>query len=886
MRISSLGRRASVIVLTLCLWPVPGSAEPARPHDDVVAVRTMHPPHIDGKLNDAVWEQAPPSSGFVQRDPDEGKASTERTELRVLYDDAAVYIGARMFDRDPAAISRRLSRRDDDPDADWITIYLDSMHDHLTGAFFRVSAANVQSDAVIYNDTWWDQSWDAVWQSAVSVDSDGWTAEIRIPLSQLHFAHADRQTWGINAARFVRRVNETSWLEMVPKSENGLASRMANLVGLDGLSPPHDVELIPYSAARGEFVVPPGSGDPFNSGARAFGEFGIDAKFGLTSNLTVNATVNPDFGQAEVDPAVVNLSAFETFFPEKRTFFLEGSQIFNNFGQIGSNSFWGFNSSDPQIFYSRRIGRAPELTASGDFVDAPTATTILGASKLTGKTRNGWSIGALDAITGQESARTATGLSLGHAAVEPLTNYFVARMQREFGPRAGAGFIATSVNRRLDTAALSDGLARTATVVGGDAYYFLDHSRDWVLVGKMAASQLSGSPTAILGLQQAAQRYFQRPDAPEVHLDATRTSLGGYNGRINLNRNSGLWQLNAALWGVSPGFESNDLGFEGQADRAGAHLVSIWRNVTPGRVLRNRTIWAAKWYTWNFNRELQGDGYNGSLQMQFLNYWFLGVNGGYSRRVLDDRLTRGGPSAVAPAGGFVNVYGNTDGRTWLSFSGNQAFTDNGIAGKNWNGGVTANFKPSPMLMVSVGPQWTFAHTSAQYVAGLIDPGATATYGGRYLFGSLQQTQLSMTTRVNAILTPTVSVQLFMQPLLAAGEYTHIKELTRPRTYDFSELASNALTYDVASSTYTLTPDDPAASPLTFANPDFNFKSLKVNAVFRWEIRPGSTFYAVWTRQQVDTSNPGDFAVGRDTRALFGATGDDVVLVKMAYWIGR
>jgi hypothetical protein len=401
----------------------------------------------------------------------------------------------------------------------------------------------------------------------------------------------------------------------------------------------------------------------------------------------------------------------------------------------------------------------------------------------------------------------------------------------------------------------------------------------------MAGSQLTGSPTAMLTFQQAAQRYFQRPDAPEVHLDPGRTSLSGYNGRINLNRNSGLWQINAALWGVSPGFESNDLGFEGQADRAGAHFVSMWRNVTPGRVLRNRQIWAAKWYTWNFNRELQGDGYNGSIQMQFLNYWSLGVNAGYSRRVLDDRLTRGGPSAVAPAGGFLNVYGNTDGRKWLSVSGNESFSDSG-AGRSWQGGVTANFKPSPMFMIATGPQWTIGQNYAQYVAGLTDPGAAATYGGRYLFGSLKQTQLSMTTRVNAILTPTVSVQVFMQPLLAAGRYAHIKELAQPRTYDFTELAANALAYDPQSSTYALTPDDPSAAPLTFANPDFNFKSLKINAVFRWELKPGSTLYAVWTRQQVDTSNPGDFAVGRDARALFGATGNDVVLIKIAYWIGR
>ena len=238
------------------------------------------------------------------------------------------------------------------------------MRDKLTGAIFRVSAANVQQDAVLYNDSWWDTTWDAVWQSQVATDEEGWSAEIRIPLSQLRFTNADRQTWGINVERFVRRKNEASWLEMVPKNENGNASRMLELTGLDGMHPRRNLELLPYVAGRAEFVQPSKAGNPFNDGSRGFGAAGLDMKWGLTSNLTVSATVNPDFGQVEVDPAVVNLTAFETFFSEKRPFFLEGSQIFNNFGRGGANDYWGFNNSEPQIFYSRRIGRAPQLAAS------------------------------------------------------------------------------------------------------------------------------------------------------------------------------------------------------------------------------------------------------------------------------------------------------------------------------------------------------------------------------------------------------------------------------------------------------------------------------------------------------------------------------------------
>ena len=322
---------------------------------NVTAVRTSEPPVIDGRLIEEGWSRAEAASAFTQRDPDEGRPATERTEVKILYDNDALYIAARLFDSQPELIGRRLSSRDGgkdgnrdaDPDADRIIIYLDSMYDRLTGAAFGVSAANVQEDAIIFNDTFVDKSWDAVWQSHVSIDEGGWSAEIRIPLSQLRFPLAEKQTWGVNVERFIRRKNETVWLERVPKNEAGLASRMGNLTGLDGLRPRRRMELLPYAAARAEFVAPEETADPFNDGARAFGALGMDMKLGLSSNLTVDATVNPDFGQVEVDPAVVNLTAFETFFPEKRAFFLEGAQIFNSFGQGGSNSFWGFNASDP-----------------------------------------------------------------------------------------------------------------------------------------------------------------------------------------------------------------------------------------------------------------------------------------------------------------------------------------------------------------------------------------------------------------------------------------------------------------------------------------------------------------------------------------------------------
>lgn len=851
------------------------------------ALRVTNVPVVDGHLSDEAWSHAPVADHFRQRDPDEGQPASERTEIRVLYDDDALYVGARLYDSDPAAVSRRLSSRDGWPDADNITVFLDPRHDHRTGVQFTITAAGVQGDGVISNDTFTDDSWDAVWSSAVSHDAQGWSAELRIPFSQLRFNAAERQTWGINISRFIRRKNETVWLELWPKNDNGLASRMMHLAGLDGVGPRRRLELAPYMAGRQEFVEGK-SGDPFNDGSRMFGSIGVDVKASVPGGLVLDATINPDFGQAEVDPAVVNLTAYETFFQEKRRFFIEGAEIFNNFGQGGSNNFFGFNNSNPNLFYSRRIGRAPSVSADGDFVDAPRATTIFGAAKLTGKTSNGWSIGLIEAVTARERASHVTGLVRDRTLVEPTTNYFVARVQREF-TRGGAGFLTTSVLRDLDTTLLKDELTSRAFVFGGDAYYFLDSKKDWVVTGDMSASHVGGSATAIEDLQRSSQRYYQRPDAPHVAVDPQRTSLGGYTGRVFLNRNSGVWRVNAALWGVSPGFESNDLGFHSRGDRGGAHGVLLWRKQTPDRFSRSRGWWLAKAWTWNFNREVLSDLWMGCANALLTNYWHVNTCAAHAFRTLQDDLTRGGPATENPQGNWANVGLSSDGRKWLSFDmwGGRDWNERG--GVSNDGTIQVNLKPLPSLSISTGPSFRRSKNLAQYLRTEDDPTALETFGRRYVFGTINQKQLTLQTRVNWILNPRVSLQVYMQPLLATGNYDDFKELVTPRTYIFRRYGSagSSLLYDAAARSYSVDPDafGPSSS-FSFDNPDFNFKSLRLNAIFRWEFRPGSTLYAVWTEQREDDSHPGDFRAGRDLSRLFSARSDDVFLVKMTYWIGR
>ncbi len=852
-------------ILVACAMPAV-AADTRQPHGVVplvMAVRANAPIHLDGRLDEEPWVRAAPATDFRQRDPDEGKSATERTELRIAFDDNAVYIGARMYDSTAARIVRRLSRRDDLIDVDRITIYLDPRLDHLTGAAFDVTAAGSVSDAIIYNDSWTDTSWDAVWEAAVSVDAEGWTAELRVPFSQLRFSTANVEAWGINVSRFIVRKNEEDWLELVPKKETGLASRMAHLVGIRDIKPPRRLELLPYTVGRAEFIGPR-VGDPFNDGSRLFAGTGLDMKYGLTSAFTLAATVNPDFGQVEVDPAVVNLTAFETFFEERRPFFIEGAQTLQNFGRGGANSFWGFNNAEPDLFYSRRIGRMPQGSAPGDFVDRPPASTILGAAKLSGKTSSGWTIGLLEAVTGREHAHTSTGGALGSVEVEPPTNYFVARVLRELR-RAGFGALATSVNRSLGGSPLADRLPGRATVVGGDAYVFLDAKRDWVITGGLSGSRISGTSATVLRAQRASQRYFQRPDRNRLDPDAT--AMSGWAGRVNLNRNNGVWRVNAALWGISPGFEANDLGFSSRSGINGAHAVLQWRKPTPNRWSRSRNVWAAKWWTWDADRHLQGDGYSANASATLKNYWSVGGGGNLRLRTTDDWLTRGGPAMTSPAGRSASLRLGSDSRRRLAGDAYVSRSTNEFGGWGRSFGLSLTLKPSTSLSISSGPEVYRTHALAQYVAAVADQGATETYGSRYVFSTLDQTEVSMTTRVTWVMTPVMSLQVYAQPLISAGDYAGFKSLARPNSFEFVRYPGDA-------------------PPLELASPDFNFRSLRVNAVYRWEWRLGSTLYVVWTDQRQDAAMRGDFALGRDSRALVRAPGDDVLVVKISYWLSR
>jgi hypothetical protein len=750
------------------------------------AHRADTPPTIDGRLDERVWQSAEVATDFHQYEPTEGAVATERTEVRVLYDNSSLFVGVRLFDKEPNKIVTRLSRRDDDPDADRMTFYVDALHDHLTGASFEVSAAGAQRDSIISNDINTDSSWDAVWDAKVSIDDEGWNVEMRIPLSQLRFLKADRQTWGFNVERFIYRKNERDWFLLVPKKENGLASRMANLMDIDGIEPHSALEITPYTVFHSEYVKSPLPGNPFNDGSRYFGTAGFDVKFPLRSNVILNATVNPDFGQVEIDPAVVNLGAFETFFPEKRPFFIEGAQIFSNFGYLGANNRFGFNRSDPILIHTRRIGRPPEGTADGDFVDMPSNTTILGAAKLTGKTNSQWSFGILEALTEREYASAEMAGQRSRTEVEPLTNYFAGRLLKEFNDgHSGVGAIVTSVNRQFRDPALKD-LLRWAwpTSRGSMVIIFSIPRRSGWLTGSWFSATLQETPPRSSGCSFAPQRYFQRTETPEVSFDPNRTSMRGWSGDINLNRNQGAWSVNTALWAASPGFESDDLGFHFNGDVWGNHVAFSWKQIKPDRFTRDRNITVAKFYVWDYGNAKVGDGAMSFANLTFNKYWNMGGNIGLFRKVQDDRLTRGGPPSLELPNGFTNMYLNSDSRKRivLHFNGGRSWSDSG--GGSGDGSFSVEWKPSPRVNLSTGPSYSHNINAAQYVTTVDDAAAVATHGKRYVFARLQQKQLSMDTRVNMLFTPKASLQVFMQPLVVVGDYVDFKSLTAPKTFSF------------------------------------------------------------------------------------------------------
>ena len=852
----------------------------------IKAFRSQTPIKLDGKLDDEVWKN-PPVKDFTQKDPNEGEPGSEATSVWVAYDNKHVYIAARMYDSEASLIDKSLMRRDEMSTSDWFYVYLDTYNDNRNAYFFAVNAGGSKGDGTVFNDSWDDDSWDGIWESKVSVDAEGWSCEIKIPFSQLRFNESEKMVWGVNFNRDIKRKQEMQYFVMVPKNESGFASHFADLEGLDGIKSAKRIEMKPYLVQKAQYLVHD-SDDPFYKGNQYKTAIGADFKLGIGSNLNLDVTLNPDFGQVEVDPAVVNLSAFETFYDEKRPFFIEGANIFR-FGRGGVNNNWGFNFGDPNLFYSRRIGRSPrgDIDEDYDFVDRPKETRILGAAKLTGKIGNDWSIGVISAVTERTFAEVDTGSTTYEREIEPLSHYAVIRAQKQFDSgRHSLGLIATGVNRELGDDNLKTSMSKGSYTFGMDGWLTLDKDDTYVIKGTFVGSYVHGTKDFMTSLQERSYRYFQRPDAEDYKLDPNITSMAGWYSRVMLNKQKGNFYMNAALGAISPKFEYNDLGSQWMGDKMTGHLVLGYRWFEPDGLCRYKNIYVAYNHAYDFDGNQLRNGFYATSFIRLMNYWTLNFWGGVDFEQYSKFTTRGGPLTKELLGYYLGSNITSDRREEFYASLNLNYFSSEDESYNYRIRTTLTWKPNSQIQISFGPQYRYRFNVNQWVDSFEDELATRTYGKRYVFGNMKQHTVSGDIRLNWTFTPTLSLQFFFQPLFSVGDYYNFNELHAGRTsqYDIYEQNGGVVTYNQEDDEYTIDPDGSGqASTFSFENPDFNFKSFRANMVLRWEFTPGSIFYLVWTHDRTNDEHPGDFKFGRDFKNLWAEESDDIFLMKFTYW---
>ncbi|HDQ46271.1 MAG TPA: hypothetical protein ENN17_12375 [bacterium] len=848
----------------------------------VQAVRLTEPVVIDGILSETVWQTAPAVTGFLQRDPDEGAPASQETFVRIAYDDHALYVGAEMRDSAPDSIVARVGRRDYIRDEDFFALALDTYHDHRSGFFFGLSAGGTFFDGVCYNDDWTDDTWDGVWEGRVHHNERGWTAEMRIPYSQLRFKKEDRYVWGINFLRQISRRNEEAFLVYTPKNSSGFVSRFPHLTGIEGIRPGRHVEVLPYVRTRAAYTRPDRN-DPFRKRAEYDPDAGVDMKTGLSHNLTLDLTVNPDFGQVEVDPAVVNLGDVETYFSEKRPFFIEGASIFN-FGRGGANSYWNFNWSNPNFFYSRRIGRAPQGSLPDhDYADMPEGVHILGAAKVTGKLPGNWNVGTIHALTRREFGRYSSDGNTFRSEVEPLGYYGITRAQKEINDsRQGIGMLSTITDRRFDDGRLKRDMNDNALMFGLDGWTFLDTNRTWVLAGWTAVTRVEGTPERMIDLQRSSRHYYQRPDADHVSVDSSATSLSGYAGRFVFNKQKGNVIFNSALGFISPGFDLNDAGFLNRADVINAHVGSGYRWTQPGRLFRNCTLIGALFQTLDFgmNNVMRGAWMMGGFG--FHNYMYLEATFDVIPETVNIHRTRGGPRTLTPPGWEGSLYFQSDNRKSFTFHASTYQYRNTSGDWYRRFGANLAWKPRSNMTVTAGPSLMRNDQFVQWVGAFDDPVATRTYGKRYVFAEMRQTEISTNIRLDWTFTPRLSLQFYIQPLISYGEYENYKELERPNSRAFVLYPDSRIVR--SNGVFEIDPDGsgPARS-MTFGNPDFSIKSLRGNAVLRWEYKPGSTLYLVWTQSRWHDRYEEPFSFRRSADRLWNVRSDNLFMLKATYW---
>lgn len=829
----------------------PSNHQPAADPPAPVAARARQPPAIDGKDDDEVWQQAQRIAEFREFQPREDGEPRFRTEARVAYDAHHFYVFVRMFDPHPDSILRLMARRDVRTASDQIKIMIDSYRDRRTGYEFAVNPAGVKRDYAIYNDAEEDDAWDAVWKAATTVDSLGWTAEFRIPLSQLRYTPGPSHTFGFGVWRDIQRYTERVSWPLYRVSQAGLVSQLGEITGLDGLAAPRRLEVRPYGVAKNVSV--PGT-DGFGRSQRFSG--GADIKYGLTSNLTLDATINPDFGQVEADPAVVNLTAFETFFDERRPFFVEGSGLF----RLPVNCFIVNDCSTGEgLFYSRRIGRSPQLAGRYPTSNAPTATAILGAAKLNGRLSGGLSLGLLDAVTERVGG-------VGGATLEPATNYAVLRAQQDLRQgETNVGALVTGVHRDLDQ--WSEPYLRREAYVGAMDFRHRFLGKRYQVSGGFAVSRIAGSPGVIAATQRDPVHYYQRLDAGRPY-DSTRTALDGYAGEIRFAKFGGeRTRFETGYGRRSAGFEINDLGYLRRADEQN---WSTWFNLrwTRPAAFYQQAYWNFNWWQhWTTGGLPIERAFNTNSHIQLDSRWWIHFGGTLGRlgSVFCDRCARGGPAVrLDPS---LSLWGGTNAddrrplvpNLWFNFS-------------REDGGRTRFFSVSPGVSARastrfstwLGASFSWNRRDNQWYGNFTDSAGAR----HHTFAHLEQRTASLTWRGNYTFTPDLTLQVYAQPFLSRGTYRDVRELADPRAEAYADRYRRY-----------------GDSAVTGNPGGFNVKQFRSNVVLRWEYLPGSTLFLVWTQGRGDFApTEGNRSLAGDFGELFGLRADNTFLLKASYWL--
>jgi len=829
-----------------------GPASLTRLAVEAIAIPATSPITLDGKLNEEIWQQAPAIVEFVQRDPAEGQPGTMRTEAHVAYDENALYVAVRAHDTDASKVVGILTRRDQRSPSDWIRIVVDSYFDKRSAYEFGVNPVGVKTDRYYFNDGQSDDSWDAVWDVEVEKDTTGWRAEFRIPFSQLRFNNVGGGPVGFAVMREIGRLAETSTWPLLSRNANGFVSQFGELRGLKMSGTPKKFELLPYTV--GDFrTQPEQTGNPLSNPNDPGAALGLDMKYAITPGLTLTATVNPDFGQVEADPAVVNLDAFETFFQERRPFFVEGSGTFRFNMDCNDGNCTG-------MFYSRRIGRAPQgsaNTGANEYSKQPDSATIIGAGKLTGRVA-GFSIGALTAVTAREDAEIAATGSLDRRdfTVEPLTGYTVLRARKEFSNQSSLGFMTTSTNRQNETA--TSFLANNAYAGGVDYDWRL--SQKYSISGFWSASRVEGTAQAITRLQENTVHSFQRPDADYVETDFGATALSGHAGSVSFGKIAGeTIRFSSYVGYKSPGFDTNDLGFIRRADEKNQSNWIQWRNFRPGKYVRTRNFNINQYQGWNFGGDRMYSGANINSHWTFTNYYNIGAGFNLDAAPLRDRVTRGGPGVLGNPGKNLWYYANTDNRKALSFYYNGGHWADSKNSSRHDISPGFNWRATSSMSLNMGLRYNINHDDSQWVTN-----QTLSDGGRrYVFGRIDQKTVSFNTRFNYTMTPNLSLQVYAEPFVSAGSYSNYKELIDGRAERYED----------------------RYRPFVYSgSADFNIRSFRTTNVLRWEYRPGSQLFLVWQQGRSDYVTDGDFRFGRDFSGVFSAPSRNVFLIKFSYWL--